>query len=169
MICYFAQYTSPLGPIGLVCSDEALVALWLPGQKSFPKKAETLPSPEDHPILARTVRWLDRYFAGEPVQSGELPLNPEGSAFRKVVWKLLLEIPYGQTTTYGELAQKAAAILDKPRMSAQAVGGAVRANPIAIIIPCHRCLGTGRRLTGYAGGLHLKRTLLELEIIAYSD
>lgn len=160
---------SPLGTIGLACSDTALVSLWLPGQNAFEKTAQVLPSPDDHPILRQAARWLDRYFAGEPVDSAELPLAPEGTPFRQLIWKLLLEISYGQTATYGELADKAAAILGKKRMSAQAVGQAVGANPIAIIIPCHRCLGANGRLTGYAGGLHLKRVLLDMEEITYKD
>ena len=166
---YVTQYPSPLGSIGLACSEEALVSLWLPGQPPFGKEARVLPSPEGHPILARTARWLDRYFAGEPMDSAVLPLAPEGSEFRRTVWKLLLEIPYGEASTYGALAKKAAAILGRPRMSAQAVGGAVGANPVSIIIPCHRCLGSGGALTGYAGGLHLKRFLLDMEEIAYKD
>lgn len=164
-----AQYFSPLGTITLVCSDEALVSLWLPGQTPFEKKAQALPSLDAHPILDQTARWLDRYFAGERVDAAELPLAPEGTSFQQIIWNLLLTIPYGQTATYGELAAKSAAILGKNRMSAQAVGQAVGANPIAIIIPCHRCLGAKGRLTGYAGGLHLKRALLDMEEITYNE
>lgn len=166
---YITQYPSPLGPIGLACSEEALVALWLPGQPPFGKKAEVLSSAAEHPILARTAGWLDRYFAGETPAAGELPLAPEGTAFRKLIWELLLEIPYGEISTYGQLAKLAAERLGKEKMSAQAVGGAVGSNPISIIIPCHRCLGAEGRLTGYAGGLHLKRFLLDLEKIPYKD
>ena len=166
---YFStQYSSPLGIITLVCDNNALVALRLPGQRPFNK--DTTPvSPGEHPILHQAVRWLDRYFAGELTDSHELPLNPEGTPFQQIIWKLLLEIPYGQTATYGELALKAATVLGKSRKSAQAVGQAVGANPIAILIPCHRCLGAGRRLTGYAGGLPLKRALLEMEEIRYTE
>ena len=152
--------------ITLVCSENALVALRLPGQAPFEKETKPL-SPEAHPVLAQTTRWLGRYSAGEPVVADEIPLDPEGTPFQKTVWRLLSEIPYGQTVTYGELARKAAALLGKPRMSAQAVGQAVGANPIAIIIPCHRCLGAKGNLTGYAGGLDLKRALLDLERIPY--
>ena len=167
MVYYTIQYDSPLGSIGLACSEEALVSLWLPGQKPFEKKAQALPSLDAHPIPEQTARWLDRYFAGERVDADELPLAPEGTPFQQVVWKLLLEIPWGQSTTYGELAAKSAILLGKKRMSAQAVGQAVGANPIAILIPCHRCLGAKGRLTGYAGGLHLKRKLLDMEEITY--
>lgn len=169
MSYYTFQYHSPLGLITLVCSDEALLSLRLPGQVPFGKNAAALPSPESHPILHRTARWLDRYFAGARPEPHEIPLNPEGTPFRQTIWKLLLEIPYGQTVAYGELARKSAALLGKSRMSAQAVGQAVGANPIAIIIPCHRCLGAGGRLTGYAGGLHLKRALLDMEEIPYTE
>ena len=166
---YFStQYDSPLGVITIVCSEVALVALRLPGQQPFGKDTVSVP-PEEHPILHQTVRWLDPYFAGELTDSHDLPLNPEGTPFQQIIWKLLLEIPYGQTATYGELARRVASILDKPRMSAQAVGQAVGANPIAIIIPCHRCLGSEGRLTGYAGGLHLKRYLLETEKISWEE
>lgn len=163
---YSTQLPSPLGMITLVCSENALVALRLPGQAPFEKETKPL-SPEAHPVLAQTARWLGRYFAGEPVVADEIPLDPEGTPFQKTVWRLLSEIPYGQTVTYGELARKAAALLGKPRMSAQAVGQAVGANPIAIIIPCHRCLGVKGNLTGYAGGLDMKRALLDLEHIPY--
>ncbi len=156
---YEAVYPSALGEITLVCDDEALRQLSLPGQRCFGQSAER----RDHPILERTKDWLDRYFAGEAPSPGELPLKPMGTPFRALVWRLLLDIPYGQTVSYGELAKKAAEILGKPRMSAQAVGQAVGANPIPIVIPCHRCVGAGGSLTGYAGGVHYKIALLKLE------
>ncbi len=159
MIVYYrTSFPSPLGPIELVCDETALVALWLPGQRPFASDAAG-----DHPILEQAAQWLRRYFAGEWVAADALPLRPEGTHFQKLIWKLLLEIPYGETRTYGALAKDAAKILGKPNMSAQAVGGAVGANPIAIIIPCHRCIGAGGKLTGYAGGIHYKEALLTLE------
>ena len=117
----------------------------------------------DLPVFRDATVWLDRYFAGEPLDPTELPLSPEGSPFRQLIWQLLLQIPYGQTVSYGTLAKKAADILGKPKMSAQAVGQAVGANPIAVIIPCHRVVGADGALTGYAGGIHYKKALLELE------
>ncbi|MBE6951560.1 MAG: methylated-DNA--[protein]-cysteine S-methyltransferase [Ruminococcaceae bacterium] len=156
---YRTVYPSPLGEITLVCDDDALVHLSLPGQRGFSRNAAEIP----HPILTQTKDWLDRYFAGDAPSPAELPLRPEGTEFRKLIWTLLLQIPYGQTVSYGSLAKQAAAILGKPRMSAQAVGGAVGANPIAIVIPCHRVVGADGDLTGYAGGIHYKRALLELE------
>lgn len=156
---YQTRYPSPLGIITLVCDDDALLHLSLPGQGQFPHAADGW----EHPILDRAAAWLDRYFAGEAPSPDELPLAPQGSAFRKLIWKLLLDIPYGQTSTYGALARDAARLLGRPRMSAQAVGGAVGANPIAIVIPCHRVIGADGSLVGYAGGLHYKQRLLSLE------
>ena len=154
-------YSSPVGELTLVCDDRALIRLALPGQEAMEAGAE------EHPILEQTKNWLDRYFAGEKPDPAALPLDPRGTPFRELVWKLLLEIPQGKTVTYGQLAQKAAQILGKPRMSAQAVGQALRHNPIPIIIPCHRVLGADGSLTGYAGalegGLGIKGALLELE------
>ena len=106
---------------------------------------------------------LDRYFAGEKPEISELPLAPIGGEFRQAVWKILCEIPYGQVTTYGEIAKKIAAQRNRKTMSAQAVGGAVGHNPISIIIPCHRVVGSNGSLTGYAGGIDLKIKLLEHE------
>ena len=159
LMFYKTTSPSPLGEITLVCDETDLLHLSLPGQMPFPHPARDA----DHPILGRTRDWLCRYFAGKAPSPEELPLRPEGTAFRQLIWKLLLEIPYGQTATYGELAKKAALALGKPRMSAQAVGQAVGANPIAIIIPCHRCMGSDGSLTGYAGGVHYKQFLLALE------
>ncbi|MGM9529892.1 MAG: methylated-DNA--[protein]-cysteine S-methyltransferase [Phascolarctobacterium sp.] len=113
-------------------------------------------------VLAKTKQWLDEYFAGH-CPDFTPPLKPQGTPFQELVWQLLLDIPYGATTTYGELAQAVAQRLGKERMSAQAVGQAVGRNPIAIIIPCHRVVGSKGQLTGYAGGLERKRALLELE------
>ena len=156
---YQTVYPSPLGEITLVCDEAALLHLSLPGQRAFPHAAET----GEHPILAQTKAWLDAYFAGNAPSPAALPLRPEGTEFRRLIWGLLLEIPYGKTVTYGALAKKAAEILGKPRMSAQAVGQAVGSNPIAIVIPCHRVVGADGSLTGYAGGIHYKRALLQLE------
>lgn len=114
------------------------------------------------PTLAETKRWLDIYFTGR--EPGFLPpLHPIGSAFRQSVWELLLRIPYGQTTTYGEIAQELAAKRGLARISAQAVGGAVGHNEVSILIPCHRVVGMSGSLTGYAGGISKKAKLLELE------
>lgn len=113
--------------------------------------------------LGQACAWLDSYFAGEQPDPVSLSLAPAGSTFQQVVWRLLLEIPYGSTTTYGELAVLAAQRVGREHMSAQAVGGAVGHNPVSIIIPCHRVVGASGSLTGYAGGVSRKLWLLEHE------
>lgn len=131
-------------------------------QKYF---ANTLPDehiPQETEILTETIKWLDMYFSGEEPNFTP-PLHPSGSSFRQAVWQILLQIPYGQTITYGEIARKIAETKNTSRMSAQAVGGAVGHNEISIIIPCHRVVGTNGSLTGYAGGIDKKISLLELE------
>ena len=114
-------------------------------------------------ILQKTKNWLDRYFKGEKPDIKELSLKPQGSLFRQEVWKLLCEIPYGEVTTYGKIAKVVAQKLHKEKMSGQAVGNAVGHNPISIIIPCHRVVGTSGSLTGYAGGIDKKIALLKHE------
>ena len=159
---YRASYRSPLGAITLASDGEALTGLWFEGQKYF---GSTLPAETkqgDCPVFAQAKRWLDSYFAGEKPDFTP-PLHPEGSAFQQAVWALLLEIPYGKTTTYGALARKLAEKQGLTHMSAQAVGGAVGHNDISLIIPCHRVVGASGSLTGYAGGVDKKIKLLELE------
>ena len=114
-------------------------------------------------VFENTKKWLDRYFAKENPSIKEIPLAPIGGEFRQKVWKILCEIPYGQTITYGEIAKRIAKQMNKEKMSAQAVGNAVGHNPISIIIPCHRVIGKNGSLTGYAGGIERKKMLLELE------
>lgn len=147
----------------MLAADEiGLTGLWFEGQKYF---ANTLPDEhilQETEILAEAKKWLDAYFSGEEPKFTP-PLHPDGSIFRQAVWKILLQIPYGQTITYGEIAGKMAEIKNTSRMSAQAVGGAVGHNEISIIIPCHRVVGTNGSLTGYAGGIDKKISLLELE------
>ena len=158
-----AHYASPLGDILLAEREGALVGLWIAGQDyAFDLRGETV---EEHetPLLRETKAWLSRYFTGKRPAITELPLAPRGSAFRRAVWNLLCRIPSGATTTYGALAREIAAETGKSRMSAQAVGGAVGHNPISIIIPCHRVVGTNGSLTGYGGGLPMKIALLEHE------
>ena len=159
---YICRYNSRIGHILLAADEIGLTGLWFEGQKYF---ANTLPDEytwqETH-ILAEAIKWLDIYFSGE--EPGFMPpLHPAGSAFRQAVWQILLEIPYGQTTTYGEIAGKVGERNHTPHMSARAVGGAVGHNEISIIIPCHRVLGANGSLTGYAGGIDKKISLLKLE------
>ena len=159
---YVQHYDSPLGVILLAADEIGLTGLWFDGQKYFARDLSAERVERNTPALSEAKRWLDIYFAGREPDFMP-PLHPIGSAFRRSVWNILLEIPYGQTTTYGEIARQLAAKRGFPRMSAQAVGGAVGHNEISIIIPCHRVVGTNGSLTGYAGGIDKKRKLLELE------
>ncbi len=159
---YTSVYSSELGDILLAADEIGLTGLWFFGQSYF---ADTLPTEQiaqETPILAQAREWLDEYFSGKEPDFTPT-LHPIGSPFRQAVWKLLLQIPYGQTTTYGEIARQLEKLQNRPHMSAQAVGGAVGHNGISIIIPCHRVVGTKGSLTGYAGGLDKKMALLELE------
>ena len=159
---YTSRYHSALGDILLAADEIGLTGLWFVGQSYF---ADTLPAEQieqETVILAQAKEWLDVYFSGKKPDFTP-PLHPIGSPFRQAVWKLLLQIPYGQTTTYGEIARQMEKLQNRPHMSAQAVGGAVGHNGLSIIIPCHRVVGTKGSLTGYAGGLDKKIALLELE------
>ena len=163
---YYLEYKSPIGNLIIISDKENIVGLWIEGQKHFKSTISSeIEKAEDLPILNQAKEWLDRYFKKQKPSPKELKLNPEGNNFRKLVWKYLLEIPYGETTTYGEIAKKVAMNLKKERMSAQAVGGAIGHNPISIIIPCHRVIGANGNLTGYDGGINIKKKLLELEEI----
>lgn len=163
---YTTTYLSPIGAATLACDGDGshLAGLWLEGQKYFGATLKgAVAENSDLPVFHAAKEWLDRYFAGEKPGALELPLAPMGGEFRQRVWQLLCEIPYGSVTTYGAIAESVAASLKKERMSSQAVGGAVGHNPISIIIPCHRVVGSGGSLTGYAGGIEAKIKLLELE------
>ena len=161
MICT-QHYDSPLGGMLLAADESGLTGIWFDGGRYF---AEGLPAAQlrqETPILAETRRWLDNYFTGREPDFLP-PLHPVGSPFQQAVWALLLQIPYGQTVTYGQLAARLAVERGLARMSAQAVGGAVGRNRISIIIPCHRVIGADGSLTGYAGGLDRKAKLLAWE------
>lgn len=160
---YKTCYESPIGRLTLASDGQSLVGLWIEGQKYYESTLFDVPTEKECDVLEAAKCWLDRYFAGKKPLPEELPLAPEGSEFRRMIWKLLCRIPYGTVITYGELARKAADMLGRERMSAQAVGGAVGHNPISIIIPCHRVIGADGGLTGYAGGLEKKIQLLEWE------
>ena len=164
---YTTEYLSPLGTITLACDEEAIIGLWFNGQKHFGNILPRQTERQERPLFQDARRWLDVYFSGREPDFTP-PLHPVGSPFRRAVWELLLQIPYGQTTTYGALAQQLAAKQGKTRMSAQAVGGAVGHNEISIIIPCHRVVGTSGSLTGYAGGIEKKVRLLQLEHVDMS-
>lgn len=159
---FVQYYDSPLGRILLAADEIGLKGLWFEGEKYYADNLSEEHTEQETPILAEAKRWLDIYFTGKEPDFLP-PLHPIGSAFRRAVWEVLLQIPYGQTITYGEIARRIAEQKGLARMSAQAVGGAVGHNEISVIIPCHRVVGTNGSLTGYAGGIDKKVKLLELE------
>ena len=167
---YYTYEDSPLGKLTLASNDgKNLTGLWIEKQKYYAEKAPDKKEKKDNlPIFIATKDWLHRYFNGEKPRISELPLSPEGGEFRQMVWNILCEIPYGEVFTYGGIAKRIAQKTGKKAMSAQAVGGAVGHNPISIIIPCHRVVGTNGSLTGYTGGLDIKIKLLELEKVDMS-
>ena len=159
---FIQHYDSPLGGILLAADEIGLTGLWFDGQKYFARDLPAERVEQNTPALSEAKRWLDIYFTGREPDFTP-PLHPIGSTFRRDVWEMLLQIPYGQTITYGGIARQLAAKRGLPGLSAQAVGGAVGHNEISIIIPCHRVVGTNGSLTGYAGGIDKKVKLLELE------
>lgn len=155
---YLTHYPSPIGILTLASNGTALTGLWIENQVHFGSFLTGDETEQDNlPVFNITRTWLDAYFAGLQPSPALLPLAPEGSDFRRRVWKILQEIPHGQTTTYGEISRKLGS------GCAQAVGGAVGHNPISIIIPCHRVLSSNGNLTGYAGGIERKLWLLNHE------
>lgn len=161
---YVSDYRSPIGTLTLAADDKNLFGLWMNGQKYY---SANLPASavfsDNSPVFPNVKNWLDCYFAGENPSISALPFEPHGTDFRLAVWKILCEIPYGTLTTYGEIAKQIAKNTGQKSMSSQAVGGAVAHNPISIIIPCHRVVGSNGSLTGYSGGMAKKIALLELE------
>ena len=159
---YYSEYDSPVGTITIASDGVAVCGLWLEGQKYHGATVpEEMVRNDEAGGFAELRAWLDAYFAGEQPDPSNVPLAPIGSEFRQAVWQKLLEIPYGELTTYGDIAQ--ALKQERGKASALAVGGAVGHNPISIIIPCHRVVGADGSLTGYAGGLTRKTWLLEHE------
>ena len=162
MSIYTHHYRSPLGGMTMTGDGETLTGLCFDRQKGFP---DTLPEddPERNlPVFDETCRWLDVYFSGKaPDFTPALTIRT--TAFRKAVWEILLTIPYGRTMTYGQIAERIASQTGVQRMSAQAVGGAVGHNPFALIVPCHRVIGAGGNMTGYAAGMDKKIALLRME------
>ncbi len=157
MYC-LTNYSSPIGDMAIISDGQSINRVSFLNQKYFkPSLVDEISSEDDLEIFAKAKAYLDDYFKGLNPEI-DFKLNPHGTDFRLKVWKLLLEIPYGETVTYGQIAQKIS-----PTMAAQAVGGAVGANPIAIMIPCHRVIGKNGDLTGYAAGLDKKIELLKIE------
>ncbi len=161
---FSTNFHSPVGQITVASDGTNLVGLWMAGQKYFGDTvSEKMTEQPALAVFSETKRWLDGYFGGEKPAVSELPLAPNGGEFRRMVWDILCQIPYGEVITYGDIAKQMAARMGKPGMSSQAVGGAVGHNPISIIIPCHRVVGASGSLTGYSGGINKKIQLLELE------
>ena len=154
---YFTEQESPVGTLLLTCDGDCLTGLWIDTAPPVEGIRE-----EDHPIFQKTKAWLDDYFRGE-VRNMDFSLNPKGTSFQKQVWDILLTIPCGKTRSYGSIAWEMAQLTGKEKMSAQAIGQAVGANPISILVPCHRVVGAQGDLTGYAGGLEKKIWLLKHE------
>ena len=159
---YTAVYQSPLGKVLLAADETGLTGLWFEGQKYFPRDWSTEHGESDLPVLNQAKQWLDVYFSGREPGS-KVPLHLIGTEFQRGVWEILCSIPYGKTAAYGEIAQRLAEKQGLAHMSAQAVGGAVGHNPISMIVPCHRVVGSNGSLTGYAGGIGRKVELLKLE------
>ena len=164
---YVSYFESPLGKMMMASDGSALTGLWFCGCRDTPEEWKIRsPNTEEEasrlPVFLETVRWLRLYFSGQ--EPNFTPrLRPGGSAFRRMVEKIMLTIPYGKTMSYGEIAKEIVKRSGTTRMAAQAVGGAVRHNPISIIIPCHRVIGSNGNLTGYGGGMERKVKLLQLE------
>ena len=161
---YYSFYQSPIGKYILTSDGDGLNGVWMDEQKYILHNMKGAGEERDNlPIFAATKKWLDEYFTGKNPSLSKLKLSPEGGEFRQMVWDILLKIPYGGLTTYGDIAKQVAKKMGRKQMSAQAVGGAVGHNPISIIIPCHRVVGTNGSLTGYAGGIDVKIKLLNVE------
>ena len=159
---YISHYRSSIGNMLLVADEIGLTGLWFEGQKYFALHLDKKHEEKEIPLFEKVKLWLDIYFSGKEPDF-TVPLHFTGTDFQKEVWEILCTIPYGQTMTYGEIAKQIAVKKGLPRMSAQAVGGAVGHNEISIIVPCHRVVGTNGSLTGYTGGIEKKVKLLKLE------
>ncbi|MDR1976692.1 MAG: methylated-DNA--[protein]-cysteine S-methyltransferase [Campylobacteraceae bacterium] len=161
MAIFTCGLKTPIGDMVAAGDGEAISGVWFAGQKYFPDTKEWVKA-EDFTVFLVLQKWLDGYFKGEARSLPDIKLAPIGSPFQQKVWNILRQIEYGQSTTYGKIAQ-ILAYESNAKMSSQAVGGAVGRNPISILIPCHRVLGADGSLTGYAGGVDKKLYLLKLE------
>lgn len=163
---YISSYESRLGKIILTADRDALTGLYFEGTRDYHAAAGEMRRYESA-LIRRAKLWLDIYFSGRKPDF-TVPLRQEGTPFQRRVWEILQDIPYGETTSYGEIARQIAKERGIPRMAAQAVGGAVGRNRILIMIPCHRVIGSDSSLTGFGGGLERKAALLALEKIGLS-
>jgi len=163
---YFRLYSSPVGNLILCATENELIGI---DYAHKPPEALTSLPKDDHTVFYLCIKWLDSYFKGDHPSIDDVPFKAHGSSFQETVWRLLCEIPYGEMTTYGEIAKKVQALTGISRMSAQAIGGAVGRNPIFILIPCHRVIGASRNIVGYGGGLANKIYLLHHEGIRVEE
>ena len=159
---YTYHYSSPIGGITMASNDESLTGLWFDGQKYFASTLSQRHMEKQLPVFDRTCEWLDLYFSGKSPDFMP-PVFMYVSNFKRDVYEILMTIPFGETMTYKEVADLIAKKHRIISMSAQAVGGAIAHNPISLVIPCHRVIGTNGKLTGYAGGLDKKEWLLDME------
>ena len=158
-----SYYNSNLGKIIIVADNRYIYGLYFDNQKYLPENLEKLEINNNSPIIKQVKLWLEEYFNGKKPNLENLPIKLIGSEFKMLVWSVLKTIPYGKTITYGEIAKTLAKKTNKEKISARAVGNAVGHNPLSIIIPCHRVIGTNGKITGYAGGIDKKIALLKLE------
>ena len=159
---YTYHYSSPIGGITMASNGESLTGLWFDGQKCFASTLSQRHMEKQLSVFDRTCEWLDLYFSGKSPDFMP-PVFMYVSNFRRDVYEILMTIPFGETMTYKEVADLIAKKHRIISMSAQAVGGAIAHNPISLVIPCHRVIGTNGKLTGYAGGLDKKEWLLDME------
>lgn len=157
MTTLYTEMASPLGTLQLTAADGALTGLHFPGQKHDRPRRTDWQRADSEPVLAQARSQLTEYFTGRRTDF-DVPLAPQGTAFQQAVWRALLTVPFGRTSTYGAIA----AVVGRPS-AVRAVGAAVGANPLGIVVPCHRIIGRDGSLTGYAGGLDRKAKLLALE------
>ena len=165
---YKMTYKSPVGDLTITTDGQNVTGLWFENQQNYESLLNDIVKEQHQPIFDKVTHWLDEYFSrNKPAIN--FPLKPTGTDFRMTVWKKLQAIPYGETVTYGDIAQQIAEDRGRSKMSAQAVGGAVGSNPISIIIPCHRVVGANGSLTGFGGGIDRKIKLLKNEEVDMSS
>ncbi|MDO4466252.1 MAG: methylated-DNA--[protein]-cysteine S-methyltransferase [Bacillota bacterium] len=166
---YSYPYLSSLGTIFIVCDEEQVIGLYFEGQKYFFHSIEGDVVEKKTSLIEKVIAWLDLYFQGENPSVEDIPLSARGTPFRQEVWQILKSIPYGEVRTYKDIACALAQKRKVSSISCQAVGRAIGHNPISILIPCHRVIGSNGSLTGYAGGIDRKLKLLELESVKKSE
>ena len=159
---YIWYYDSPVGKILMIASENAVTGIYFENQRYFPENIQDSCIEQETVILHKCTQWLQKYFQGD-CSIFPYPLDPKGTQFQKRIWNILMEIPYGSTWSYAEVCARYCALYNVKTMSNQAVGSAIGHNPVSILIPCHRVIGSNGKLSGYAGGLARKKYLLELE------